>query len=140
MFLIHNLWVKAICQNTKTQIESKLGHESSLKLKPRIKHTSELLFPSVQIFLKGSIAARSVFTSSTYEELDLQFAIVEVPNDCAGVEELNISMMHMMVLPISFSFHHFHAWMCRGECAMNFTVRCQISWVLPTLLCTTKSL
>jgi hypothetical protein len=63
----------------------------------------------------------------------------QVLNDCAGVEELNVATIYMMVFLIYRPFHRFHAWMCRGECAMNFTVRCQISWALLNLLGATKS-
>jgi hypothetical protein len=63
----------------------------------------------------------------------------QVPNDCAGVEELNVAMIYMMVFPISCPFHHFHAWMCRGECAAKFPGHCDFNTALPNLLGATNS-
>jgi hypothetical protein len=80
------------------------------------------------------------FNSKSSHKLS-QDSNCSVPNDCAGVEELNVATIYMRVLTISRPFHRFHAWMCRGECATNFTVHCQSSWALrflhwalPTLL------
>ena len=80
------------------------------------------------------ILSHTTYRSNPYAKDHIQHtnqhtlnARCQVPNDCAGVEELNVAMIYMMVFPISFPFHCFHAWMCKGECATNFTVCCQIS-------------